>query len=688
MSENTHHFSLPSAVSGPYGLSWPAGLILDAGVNKESCRTGHVSVVVDMPRTALYLNWHAGFCKPHEPSDNMQGNEKEGVPVNRGRVLLPLAVLTMSMIPEVVQAQVSVTWPDPVANHVVPYESGRLTHGPILGRPTDTSIRVWIRTAEPTAFRVVRSQQLPVSEDAPGVEGQTTGDADNTGFVDLTGLEPATRYYYGIVIGGRLVDTRMDFDDAWPRFRTFPNAEVYRDGQYNPQGLYNICFSIGTGGCQNPLLKRGGQYVDAPAFHQLWQEHGDDLMFHFMNGDYIYEELRDGELSGYRNNYKLYMSRGRGMSRLMRYVPWLFLFDDHELTGEQGMGNVGLGRGPWCDRDDGIRVWYEYAGWANYPGPHRGPVWFGTTTAEKGSDILADPKADFSKLDPERVSTILVPRGNKNAGVYGLVDVLDQDRLRIEPAFRADEQCRYTIGTHHYYDWKMSNCHFFAIDARGERARFDLRKQFDPSQFVLGEQQRQWLIEGAKGTDADIIFILSSVPWVLPHTAAHVGGTLDPKGDTFVGFVHERELLLEALDKIGKPVLILTGDVHNSFSVQITDNVWEFMCGPMNSAAHPISTAGNPPYGGWYDSAGRKVKVKWTAGFPTMHYTRLHSTLYAVVQVNNILKSGRADEPGYHWVAYDNPTVVVRFHDGYTGNLLYAEAVSTLDAENQKKQPR
>jgi len=580
-------------------------------------------------------------------------------------------------------AQMTHGWPDPVANHVVPYETGGLTHGPMLGRPTDTSIRVWIRTARPTPFRVVYATGLPLSEGSPGVDGETLAEQDNTGFADIAGLKPGTRYYYGIVTAGRLVDTRMDFDDPWPSFRTLPGADTYRDTEYNPRGLYNVCFSIGTGGCQNPLLKMGGQYVDSPSFTQLRKRHGDDLMFHFMNGDYIYEELRDGQLSGYRNNYKLYMFRGRGMSRLMRYVPWLFLFDDHELTGEQGMGDVGLGRGPWCDRDEGVRAWYEYAGWANYPGPHRGPLRFGSAKVQQGDDVLADPNADFSKLDPKRVSTILVPNGNKNAGVYGLVEVLDAKRLRVQPAFRADEECRYTIGTHHYYDWKMANCHFFAVDTRGERAKFDLRKQFDPEQFVLGRQQREWLIEGMKNTDADIIFVISSVPWVLPHTAAHVGGSLDPKGDTFVGFVHEREILLEAFDKLAKPVLILTGDVHNSFSVQIADNVWEFLCGPMNSAAHPIATAGNPPYGGWYDSAGRKVKVKWAAGFPTIHYTRLHGTVYAVAQVNNIFKSGRAEGPGYHWVAYDEPTVVVRFHDGHTGKLLYAEGVSTLDAKPQ-----
>ena len=53
------------------------------------------------------------------------------------------------------------------------------------------------------------------------------------------------------------------------------------------------------------------------------------------------------------------------------------------------------------------------------------------------------------------------------------------------------------------------------------------------------------------------------------------------------------------------------------------------------------------------------------------------------MQVNNILKSGRPDGPGYHFVAYDAPTAVIRFHDAYTGKLLYAEAVFTLDARQE-----
>jgi phosphodiesterase/alkaline phosphatase D-like protein len=591
-----------------------------------------------------------------------------------------LAMLSLATVR--LPAQSRETWPDPAANHMVPYQTSGLTHGPVLGRPAADSARVWIRTAEAGPFRVVYGDALPISEESPGVAGQTTAERDNTGFVDLAGLKPNTRYYYGIVLADRLADTRMDFDQPWPSFRTLPDASSYVDEANNPRGLFNLRFSVGCGGCQDPVTS-GGQYGSAASFHNLRKLHADELMFHVNNGDYIYEELRDGTLEGYRNNYKLYLSRGRSMADLFRYLPNLVVFDDHEMDRETGgFTEVGLKRGPWLGRDLPLKAWGEYVGWADYDSPWHAPLRFGTAQVEKGSDLLVDAEADFSTLDFARVSSIHLHPKSKNAGVYAPVEVLDKHRLRIRPALEATETCGYSIGTHYFFDWKLGNCHFFALDCRSERTRYTLAKQRDPNQVMLGAVQRQWLIDGVKNTDAQFIFIVSSVPWVIPHTAYHVRQSLDPKGDSFVMFLPERELLLETFDALSQPVILLTGDVHNSFAIQVTDNVWEFLCGPMNSAAHPIGTAGKPDFGGWYDSAGRRVKIKWVAGFPdNVHYTRLHNTYYGIVQVNNVFKSGRPEGPGYQWVAYDSPQVVVRFHDGYTGTLLYAEGISLVDLE-------
>jgi len=584
-------------------------------------------------------------------------------------------------------------WPDPAANDVVPYRFGGLTHGPMLGRPTATSMRVWVRTVQPMKFTVVYDTELPLTAKTAGVAGKTTAEADNTGFVDITRLRPDTRYFYGVVTRAGLVDTRMHHRPGFPSFRTLPDERSFRDGRYNPKGRFNFSFGVGFGNRQGRE-----RYDNAPTYSTLFERHAGALRFFLMNGDYIYEAQRTPQnrphgVELFRADYKTYLERGRDMARFLRYVPMLFTYDDHETFSDlEGTGEIGLREGKWLYRDLALGPWQEYAGWANFRGPRYQPIRRGTAAVEKGGDVLHDPAADFSTLRPGAISTIHVQMGSRNAGVYGFVGVLDRHRLRVRPAFAHQEKCAYSVGTHHWFDFKVGNCHFFVLDTRGERTRYLPAKAHDPDRFMLGEAQAKWLMDGAAGTDADFIFVVSSVSWVIYHTNFHVVKR-PPKGrsakeDGFCGFVAERERLLKALDALEKPVIVLTGDLHNAFAIQITDNVWEFMTGPLSSANHPIATAGDPPYGGWFNSEGRRVKIKWVSGFPNeVSYRRLRNVYYGVVQVNNVLKSGRQASPGLHWVAYDEPQVVVRIHDGYTGQLVYAEGISTADARRPPPAP-
>ena len=590
-------------------------------------------------------------------------------------------------------------WPDPVANHVLPYETSGLTHGPLLGAITSRSVRVWVRTAKPGAFRVRHGMALPLTRESASVAGETTAERDNTGVVELTGLAPGTRHYYAVQIGDldAFSDLRLDHGDPWPSFTTPPEGAAFADAKLNPKGLFNFTFSTSFCASQEAETRSGGQWASTPGYDTLLREHGGETLFHVYNGDTIYEELRDGTREGIRANYKLYLNRGRSLSRLGRMVPAFHLFDDHEIAWDlHGAGEVGLKAGRHLMRDPGVAVFQEYFGWANPRGPQSGPVRFGTAQLVAGSDVLHDPAADFSKLTREQAASIHIgpytpsrnggpdPAPPRNAGVHGLVEVIDAHRLRVKPAFTATENAAYSVGAHHYCDWQVANVHFLALDVRSERSRFDAKKPDDPRFFALGEAQRQWLMRQMRESQAAFFVLFSSAPWTLAHTAAHVNqteaGKLD-KGDGLFSRTHERELLFKFFAELRKPVLLFSGDLHTAAAVRVARGLWEFLPGPMGSTGHPLSTAGDPPSGGLFDSNGRKVEVRWTSLNPNnVPYQRQRGAFYGVVQVNNVMPGPRPDGPGYQWSAHHEPTITVRFHDAYTGRLVYAETISTMDA--------
>ena len=80
-------------------------------------------------------------------------------------------------------------------------DAAEITHGPLLGLPTPTSINVWARTATPGDFHV-RYGTSPDALDTTSPPASTSLAHDNTATATLTGLEPGTRYYYRLASGG------------------------------------------------------------------------------------------------------------------------------------------------------------------------------------------------------------------------------------------------------------------------------------------------------------------------------------------------------------------------------------------------------------------------------------------------------------------------------------------------------
>ncbi len=137
-----------------------------------------------------------------------------------------------------------------------------------------------------------------------------------------------------------------------------------------------------------------------------------------MNGDWLYEELRDYPAEAWRlvqgleknplpvqvmptvvgvwENYKLYLDRGVELAKWHRNVPSYFTFDDHELINDiWGSSEAGKRHRRTVFRDIGTYAWHDYLGWAN-PMEHDHPIHFGKGAMKAGSDLLVDQDADFT----------------------------------------------------------------------------------------------------------------------------------------------------------------------------------------------------------------------------------------------------------------------------------------------------
>jgi hypothetical protein len=476
--------------------------------------------------------------------------------------------------------------------------------------------------------------------------------------------------------------------------------------------MFNFSFEFSFGNNQTP-----GQGIGpaGPAFKTMLDRLRDRIHFAILNGDWLYEDRREHPVAAWRKqvglgagklpravevaptlvgvweNYKVYLERGKNLSAWHRSMPSFFTFDDHEILNDVwGTGEAGVRERRAVFRDMGVQAWYDYLGWSN-PVAFTQGIHFGKTNLEKGSKVLTDPSADFTKLDLKQAATLHVhwgkptagvndnklddeEPGDPNAGVYEIVKVLAKDRVQVRPAARADSASSYSIGRRSYYRLRVSNCDLFCLDTRGHRDMHDLEKRDKPGISMLGKAQKAWLKEGMKNSDADFLFVVSSVNLMVPHVG---GGAVRAKNkdDAWTVFLEEREELIRFWDALGKPVFVLTGDLHNSFAVKITDRVWEFASGPHNSQNHRVKDEGGRPANGTFDSFGRKCEIRWSSYFlDDIPREELRHPMYCVVQVNNVfnnpLKLGQQ-----RWVAFPRPQVIFQYYDGRTGELRYAESV-------------
>ena len=582
----------------------------------------------------------------------------------------------------------------------------RLTHGPMLGMPTADSIKVWGRTSDPGSFTVrfgTNAERL--NKTSP--PATTSIDHDNTGIVTIDGLAADTRYHYQIMVNDR--------PHGLPgSFQTLPSVRESRNTAHNPGGLFNFRFQIGSCANQNPDHGPGHR---STTYEHLNADWADKVHFHIMNGDWLYEELRTHPVEAWRlvngvqtlpmvvsiaptivgvwENYKLYLERGVELAKWHRNVPSMFTFDDHELVNDiWGSGEAGKRHRRTVFRDIGTQAWFDYLGWAN-PMAFDQPVHFGRGSMTAGSDILTDMTTDFTKLPIDKMSNLHVhwgtdqagvndmkfddDAGNKNSYVYDIAEVIDAHHVRLHmPAKIDDADLSYSIGRRSYGSFRVANCDFYILDTRGDRDMHDVADRGKAGVSMLGAAQRKWLLDSMAASDADFTFVISSVPFMIPHSGA--GGFEaddDNKEEAWTGFYDERETLIDAWDAMGKKVFVMTGDLHNSFAIKVTDNVYEFCCGPHNSVNHvPELDESDRPATGKWTFGPREIDIRWSsyvlADLPRTERMYPH---FCVVKVNNVFNMPKK-LGGKRLVAFPHPQVIFQYYDGRTGELAYAESIS------------
>ena len=598
---------------------------------------------------------------------------------------------------------IHILFPTLVASGFSLAQTVNITHGPMLGHVTAESISIWARTSKPGQFQV-RYGRTPDRLDQVSEPATTTADRDNTGWVRLKGLSPNTRYYYRPVTSG---DAGREGS-----FLTLPSSESYRDAVTNPRGLFNFRFQFGSCADQRSA---GGTGPGLPAYGTMLKQLPGVVHFSIMNGDWLYEDKREftveqwreqtssrnvplpnilelaPSIAGVWENYKYFLERGANLAAWHRVVPSYYTPDDHEILNDIfGTATVGRRDRRTVFRDIGIQAWFDYLA-GSQPLPFPQPVIFGQAKLTAGSDVLVDPNADFTKVDLKQVSNLhvhwggqyagvdsgrfAVGEGDPNAGVYEVLEVLDKNRLRLRPAPAHSGLSAYSLGRMSFSTFRVGNVEFFLLDTRSVRDLQDTRNPNKPGTSLLGRRQREWLMNAMKTSDADFFFLASSVNVTVPHLGGPEGSTPENKDDAWTAFLEEREQMIRFWDSLGKPVLIMTGDLHNSWAAKITDRVWEFASGPLGSQNHPARSEGGRPPNGEFDSRGRKVDIRWSSYIrDDMPASLRKQPFYAVAQVNNVFNNPAV--PGKpRWVAYPRPHVVIQYYDGLTGELVYAESV-------------
>ena len=192
-----------------------------------------------------------------------------------------------------------------------------ITNSIAVGGATSNSARFWVRTSSPAEINIVLSTSESFNTVIKGTPISTTIESDYAGIVDVTGLQPETKYYYHALVNGNNIDNIQRY------FTTFPV----------PGKATTFKFAFGS--CQQNKPNEGNVYREIikhkPNFFlQLGDWGYPDTTDHIPSDSNFFS-------SDYSSVQKTYLSRfniSYPMDSLLKTTPVDYVYDDHDFMND------------------------------------------------------------------------------------------------------------------------------------------------------------------------------------------------------------------------------------------------------------------------------------------------------------------------------------------------------------------
>lgn len=447
----------------------------------------------------------------------------------------------------------------PLTSQVTEQEpAASFLHGVASGDPTADKVILWTRVTPNDSSATSMEVAWEVATDASfaNVIGEgmttTTADSDFTVKIDMQGLDAGSVYYYRFAAAGVMSATGMT--------KTLPQGDI-------------SAVNLAVMSCANYPAGYFNVYAEAAKRDDL------DAVLHL--GDYIYEYGMGGyatesaeaigralpsdnaseiiSLADYRKRYALYRT-DEGAQALHAKTPFIAVWDDHEVANDgwrDGAQNHDDSEGDFAERKmAGLKAYFEWMPVRPASVDDNETIFRQFDFGNLVSLYMLDTRY-FGRDEPLDYANFIDPQ-------TGQLDALAFQQALGNPArtILGTQQLQWLQGS-----MAMSNSTWQVLGQQVLMGRMMLPAELLPHLANPGPQVVTLINELASIKER----IKLNDPTVSDIDRARVLTVAPYNLDSWDGYFVEREVVMGTARQLGKNLVVLAGDTHNSWANNLKD---------------------------------------------------------------------------------------------------------------------